>query len=430
VLQLALCGPDFRPVAESWLSASQFGGETVLGPTHYDLWPVPVATMVQDFLEPPTDNLGEKGILSVHHGGRLQRYRVEDFLDKPILLEESGIKVEIAEYLPNARPTAGGSFISPGTQPKNPLLELRILLPHEGTARRQIAFAKLPLLTLDAVHGIDFPVKFWYHHPQISPEPGAAFLQAPDGTLYCRPASGGAYQTVRTVRPGDRIELGEQFNVLVRKHLPHARKEVSFSAVELPPGESAKGEAAALVEVTAGLQTRRIWLKRNDHQYGIRRIATKHGPVALSFAYDQLPLGFSLQLQEFTHSLNPGRVGDAAFASTVRVLDPTEAVDEIREISMNEPLVHGKFTLYQSSFREDPGGTTVSVLTAAYDPGRFLKYLGSLMICCGIVVMFYMRSYMFKKVPLLGAGRRNSATIPCRPSAVRANCSESVAGAA
>ncbi len=58
---------------------------------------------------------------------------------------------------------------------------------------------------------------------------------------------------------------------------------------------------------------------------------------------------------------------------------------------------------------KQPGGADVSVLTAAYDPGRFLKYLGSLMVCVGIAIMFYLRSYVFQRVPVLALGSRSSA---------------------
>ncbi len=97
---------------------------------------------------------------------------------------------------------------------------------------------------------------------------------------------------------------------------------MSFLPVELAPGEAAKGEAAALLEVRVHSQTRQVWLKRHDQQYGFQRILTEQGPVAFTFGYDQLPLGFRLELEEFTRRLNPGHVGDAAFASTVRVTDP------------------------------------------------------------------------------------------------------------
>ena len=113
----------------------------------------------------------------------------------------------------------------------------------------------------------------------------------------------------------------------------------------------------------------------------------RSGFVAVTFGYQQLPLGFTIELQKFQRSVNPGRLGDAAFASTVKLLDPAEGTPLSGEIALNEPLTHGKFTFYQSSFQELPGNVQVSVLTAAYDPGRFCKYFGSLMICGGIFLI-------------------------------------------
>ena len=81
---------------------------------------------------------------------------------------------------------------------------------------------------------------------------------------------------------------------------------------------------------------------------------------------------------------------------------------------MNEPLVHGRFTLYQSSFQAPAHGREVSVLTAACDPGRGLKYSGSVMICVGICIMFTLRSYTSWKQ---GSDVQNSI-LPGNPLAI------------
>jgi ResB-like family protein len=81
----------------------------------------------------------------------------------------------------------------------------------------------------------------------------------------------------------------------------------------------------------------------------------------------------------------------------VRVVDLQRNVDESCEISMNEPLTHRQFTFYQSGFNESGHSQAVSVLNVAHDPGRPLKYAGSLMICLGIAIMFYMRAYFFRR---------------------------------
>ena len=390
-LQLRLSGPSGNAIAEDWLSANVFGGEAIVGSTRHELLPLPVASMANDFLQPP-DDLGKSGVLSVHYQGRMRRIPVDGNLAKRIAVADDGVAVEIAEYLPDAKPTPKGGFVSVSSNPRNPVVEMKVYLPGREQPLRQLAFALRPLLNLDAVHGEICPVRFWYHHAGLKPIPGAVFAQTPDGKLYCRAEAGAAYGPPREVKQGDRITLGGEFSVTVQRHLPQARQEVSFQPIAAAANQANPPEAAALVEVTVDGQRRTAWLQRGDSQYSSQSILTRRGPVFLSLGYESRPLGYSIELQDFNRQANPGGVGDAAFSSTVRLIDPAAGVDEPREISMNEPLVHGRFRLYQSSFQEPAHGREVSVLTAAYDPGRGLKYAGSLMICAGIFIMFYLRA--------------------------------------
>jgi hypothetical protein len=68
---------------------------------------------------------------------------------------------------------------------------------------------------------------------------------------------------------------------------------------------------------------------------------------------------------------------------------------------MNDPLSHNGLRFYQSSFREAGHGKEASIFNVAYDPGRPLKYTGSLMVCLGIATMFYMKAYFFQGLPQL-----------------------------
>jgi cytochrome c biogenesis protein ResB len=72
-------------------------------------------------------------------------------------------------------------------------------------------------------------------------------------------------------------------------------------------------------------------------------------------------------------------------------------------ISMNDPLKHASFTFYQASFESDPSGRpTASVLSVNRDPGRALKYFGSLLLVLGAMHLFYMKRRAWLKKP--GAG--------------------------
>ena len=60
---------------------------------------------------------------------------------------------------------------------------------------------------------------------------------------------------------------------------------------------------------------------------------------------------------------------------------------------MNEPMKMNGYTFYQASFTEDErtGEPTASVLSVNKDPGRWIKYFGSLIFSFGIVWLFYQR---------------------------------------
>jgi cytochrome c-type biogenesis protein CcsB len=389
-IRFTLLGPGGNPVQEEWVAAGLFGGETALGPIRVSLQPVSVASMLDDFLKPPAEDPGKAGLLSIHHKDKMWRVPVEENLGKKVPAGDSGAEVEIVRYMPDATPAAGGKFESRGEEPKNPVLELRVFLPDKKEPIRQLAFAKHPLLNLDGVHGSVCPVKFFYHHPAVAARSGVEFIQAPDGKLYCRTGADGKYLQHGEVREGNRIKAAADFELSIAEYLPHARREVEFRPVALAGGETPL-EAAALVAVTVDGQSEEFWLQRNDEDLGFQRIDTPKGPMLFTFGYERFPLGFSLKLLDFTRSMNPGRMGDASFASSVQLTDPAENVNERRDISMNQPLVHRKFAFYQSSFQELPNGKEASILTVAYDPGRFLKYLGCAMICLGIFVMSFMK---------------------------------------
>jgi hypothetical protein len=103
-------------------------------------------------------------------------------------------------------------------------------------------------------------------------------------------------------------------------------------------------------------------------------------------------------LLDFQKQTNPGNAGNAAFSSRVRVTDQPRGVEEEHVISLNEPLTYAGLTLYQYDFDDAGHGRESSTFSVASDPGRPLKYAGSLLVCAGIAIMFYMRAYFFKNV--------------------------------
>lgn len=110
-----------------------------------------------------------------------------------------------------------------------------------------------------------------------------------------------------------------------------------------------------------------------------------------SFMPAMLPLTFSLHLNNFIVGKDPGTRNPASYESHVSVLEKeTPGFDQ--KISMNEPLTHRSLTFYQSSYQTDEQENPIAtILSVGYDPGRFFKYGGSLLMVFGILLLFFFR---------------------------------------
>jgi hypothetical protein len=127
-----------------------------------------------------------------------------------------------------------------------------------------------------------------------------------------------------------------------------------------------------------------------------KAISAGSSDLLVYYQRDKLNLPFQLYLDKFTMGTNPGTNTAASFISNVTVKDPKENKDHTAVISMNEPLKYGGYYFYQASYQLAPGQPPVSVFAVNFDPGRILKYLGSLIMTLGIGLMFYMNPQYWK----------------------------------
>ncbi len=126
--------------------------------------------------------------------------------------------------------------------------------------------------------------------------------------------------------------------------------------------------------------------------------------IVLARRLQKLP--FTVKLEKFHRPLNPGTQQAAMFTSDIRLID--NARDDHQygaSITMNVPLVYDapdgrRFKVFQADFDEPSQGAATSIFQVVYDPGLDLKYLGSLLLCCGTFLMFYLGGY-FKGRPRL-----------------------------
>jgi cytochrome c-type biogenesis protein CcsB len=395
-IEFAVLGSDGRIMDQDWISADINDAVKKLGPSDLFLFQTDGDYFVEDFNNPPEMPSDSDGVLSIYNNGQKRQVPVKENLGKKITLGDNGLAVEIAEYLPNAKPKEGGKSISEGDQPENPMLNINVYVPGKDEPQRQIAFARFPTFNLDVMHKTTCPVKFWYHHP--SAPSSIEFLNTPDGKLYCRIGSKGKYKSQGEIKVGGQVDIMGHFRLKVLQFIPSAIKLETFIPIDASETEAtAQQQAAALVAVDVDGAAGQVWLHKDDPEFSTRQVAAPDGVVALRFGEKEVPLEFSLKLVRFKHGLNPGSMGDASFASVVRLVDRAANVDREEEISMNQPLAYGKYVFYQSSYDTLPDGRSVSRLSVGYDPGRFLKYSGSYLLCIGVFIVFYIKIPWFKK---------------------------------
>ncbi|MBX3019810.1 MAG: cytochrome c biogenesis protein ResB [Bdellovibrionaceae bacterium] len=133
--------------------------------------------------------------------------------------------------------------------------------------------------------------------------------------------------------------------------------------------------------IEVDFQGKKHWLQLND----TLKMFTDRAVYIVAFGNRRVDLGFDVFLKKFEVGRYQGTMRAASYASLVEVPGVGEQM-----ISMNEPLKHMGKTVYQASFQDGPDGQPIaSIFSINDDPGRWIKYLGSLIISFGVIWLFY-----------------------------------------
>jgi hypothetical protein len=184
-------------------------------------------------------------------------------------------------------------------------------------------------------------------------------------------------------REGDTLNLKWMgFELKILRSLPQAREKYDLSFRSTPTDLT-----TAAVRIRYRDQDH--WVLQND----TLKIFSETAVYILSFGQKRIELNFPVQLEKFEMENYQGTRKAKAYKSVVTIpADEKNLGVTSHLISMNEPLKYRGLTFYQASFQNDPTGRPVaSILSVNYDPGRFLKYLGSLIMSLGIILLFYFK---------------------------------------
>ncbi len=178
----------------------------------------------------------------------------------------------------------------------------------------------------------------------------------------------------KIIRPGWKGDV----TVAVEQWIPDAKIQVEYRPSRIQYGQQAPASAIHVV----GSRGEAVWLGLGE------RAVIHDGPKEYSLGYfpRRVVLPFSVRLDRFEVEHDPGTSRAAAYSSQVTVLG--RDLEKKATISMNEPLQMNGYSIYQASYEESEPRPVTSIFSVNQDPGRSWKYLGSLLIVLGSILLF------------------------------------------
>ena len=130
---------------------------------------------------------------------------------------------------------------------------------------------------------------------------------------------------------------------------------------------------------------KKYWI-RDDQSITLRVRGEK---LKLELEKKSLRLPYEVSLTRFKMDTDPGTNSPASYESFIQLFTKDGPSDH--HVFMNNPLKYEGLTFYQASYFDTGQGQYGSVLSVNYDPGRPIKYLGSLLLTLGSFWHFYLR---------------------------------------
>jgi hypothetical protein len=397
--------------------------------------------LLSEFLNPLTaEQAGPHGQLVIGHAGQTFRFDVARDQGKKLPLA-NGWFVEITAFIPADRIEGGLK------EPIDPVVRFVLHRPDGRKEPWRWSYRAMTENGPESPTGRRVPPAVdaqspavWYHPPDV--RAGATELRGllqfvidEKQQLYYRSFTesgpGFSLEAAGPVPVGsDPVDIwkGMKWKFSVAELLPRATEEARFIPEVVRPGLERREGADSLAPViscrlslTKSSTSGRSQTFTRDFQLaeGSSRVVRIRGTFdgapfdeefSIEYSYHRAQLGFRLRLLRFEMQVDRGTNKPATYTSFVQLFDQSLNLHgDNRVITMNQPLTHRGYKVYQSDYRfllyDDVGRPVYySGFTVGRDPGLWMKYLGSAMLALGIACMFYMKAYFF-------APRRRSSSL-------------------
>jgi hypothetical protein len=305
---------------------------------------------------------GEGTVRILHPGGSSEVRPLKSVLDKPFTDAGTGAKVHVTRYWPDLR-MVDGQPVSASDQPNNPAVLITL------TGKMEMQGASVPVLRM---------------------APNA------DGSVFYHLLRGTELVGQGRVRAGDAFMTGwADWKATLKAYYPHARiRTVAEKSTGVGGDGAIPGIRAALVK-KGDKRSEPVWIPS-----GTSKVLEIDGQaVRAGFGLKTHKLDFLVALEDFQVPRDEGTDTPANFISSVR-FDGTATPGPVRAtVEMNTPASYppgwwGALTGLNYKFSQagwDPNELDTTTLQVLFDPGWSFKWMGSLLICGGIFIMFYLK---------------------------------------
>ena len=226
----------------------------------------------------------------------------------------------------------------------------------------------------------------------------AVLVAQTDGSLQLDLFAAGSRVTSAPLAADQPVITGwNDWTIEAREILPSAQPGFHFEPLPkgepIPPGQALLD--GILVRATKADRTVEQWVGAGW------RVSLPTGtfPLEVAYGWEVADLPFGLVLENFTVERNEGTDEPASFRSDLAMVLPDGQVDGTGSCSMNQPANYPQalwrsltgltYKISQASW--NPNDLSQSSVQILRDPGWLGKWVGSLILCAGLVTMFIFR---------------------------------------